>query len=136
VSRERPVVVVAAVIRDGDRVLVCRRPEGKRHGGLWEFPGGKVEDGETRAQAVRRELREELVLTVDAVGATQFVATDPGTPYRIEFIETAVTGPPQPLEHSEVAWHTPAELSVLPLAPTDARFVREFLIPSGSSELS
>ncbi len=126
-SPERPVIVVAAVMRDGDRVLVCRRPEGTRHGGLWEFPGGKVEEGESRAHAVRRELREELALDVDAVGATQFVATDPGTPYRIEFIETAATGTPQPLEHSEVAWCTLAELSELPLAPTDARFVKERL---------
>jgi 8-oxo-dGTP diphosphatase len=121
------IVVVAAVVRDGDRYLVCRRPAHKRHGGLWEFPGGKVEAGETRADAVRRELEEELALEVLSVGATQFVATDPGTPYQVEFIEAVTAGVPTPLEHSEVAWCALRGLSGLPLAPTDARFVAEFL---------
>ncbi|MFH1530702.1 MAG: (deoxy)nucleoside triphosphate pyrophosphohydrolase [Pseudomonadota bacterium] len=120
-------VVVAAVIRDGDRVLVCRRPMGGRHGGLWEFPGGKVEAGESRGDAVRRELLEELGLVVVSVGATRFVATDPGTPFRVEFIETAAPGTPRPLEHSEVVWCAPEALSAMPLAPTDARFVAEIL---------
>jgi 8-oxo-dGTP pyrophosphatase MutT (NUDIX family) len=52
--------VLAAVIRRQDRYLVCRRPAHKRHGGLWEFPGGKLEPGETLLEAARRELREEL----------------------------------------------------------------------------
>lgn len=45
-NENRPIKVTAAVIGDGERVLVCKRPVGKRHGGLWEFPGGKVEPGE------------------------------------------------------------------------------------------
>jgi len=128
IDDEEPRVVVAAVIRDGDRVLVCRRRAGKRHGGLWEFPGGKVEAGESLAQAVRRELLEELGLEVVSVGATRFVAMDPGTPFRVEFIETTAPGAPRPLEHSEVAWHVPDDLSRMPLAPTDARFVAEVLL--------
>lgn len=121
------IVVVAAVIRDGDRYLVCRRPAHKRHGGLWEFPGGKVEEGETPADAVRRELKEELALEVVSVGATRFVATDPGTDFRVEFIEVTVAGAPVPLEHSAVAWHGPRSLASLSLAPSDAAFVAAHL---------
>ena len=60
--------VIAAVVWRGDRLLVCQRPAHKRHGGLWEFPGGKVEAGESDAAAARRELREELGVEVTAVG--------------------------------------------------------------------
>ena len=62
--------VVAAVIRRGDTLLVGRRPEAKRHGGMWEFPGGKIDPGETPEDAARRELAEELALSVTAVGRT------------------------------------------------------------------
>lgn len=99
-----PIVVVAAIIRDGARVLACRRPEHKRYGGLWEFPGGKVESGETREEAVRREIKEELGLYVVSTGRTLFVATDPGSPFQVEFIETEAIGSPGPTEHSEISW--------------------------------
>ena len=56
--------VLAAVIWEGDSVLICQRPPHKRHGGLWEFPGGKVRPGESRLDAARRELWEELNLKV------------------------------------------------------------------------
>ena len=62
-------LVVAAVVRRGDTVLLCRRPLEKRHGGLWEFPGGKVQPGETATQALERELDEELGLELSAAAA-------------------------------------------------------------------
>lgn len=57
--------VVCGVVVDGDRVLLVQRPPGGRHGGMWEFPGGKVEAGETHAQALARELEEELGIVAD-----------------------------------------------------------------------
>ena len=70
-----PVRVVAAVIErasdEGARLLVCRRPAHKRHGGLWEFPGGKVEAGEDLLHAARRELAEELALETETAGSGQ-----------------------------------------------------------------
>ena len=66
-SADRTVVdVVGAVIRDGDRVLLAQRPEGKAQAGLWEFPGGKIEPGETPEEALARECREELAVSIEA----------------------------------------------------------------------
>ena len=70
---DRPIVLVTAVAlvdRDG-RVLIARRPEGKAMAGLWEFPGGKVDDGETPETALIRELNEELGIDVIAVGSAR-----------------------------------------------------------------
>ena len=123
------VTVVAAVVRRNGKVLVCRRPKGKRHAGLWEFPGGKVRTDESVEQAVKRELAEELRLTVDSVGETLFSAQDPGSPFVILFMETTVSGEPEPLEHDEVRWVRPDALSGLPLAPADRRFAESCLFP-------
>ncbi len=127
-----PVAVVASVIvRDG-RYLLCRRPEGKRHGGLWEFPGGKVKDGETRIEAVRRELAEELDLETTGLGALLYSAADEGAPFVIEFVETLTAGTPVLREHTELGWFTPEELGSMSLAPADARFARA--LQAGASE--
>lgn len=117
------VPVVAAVIRRHDgAVLLARRPEGKRHGGLWEFPGGKILEGESRADAVRRELAEELELETEELGTLLFSAQDEGAPFVIEFMETRAVGDPVLHEHSAFGWFTAAELSEIELAPADARF--------------
>jgi 8-oxo-dGTP pyrophosphatase MutT (NUDIX family) len=123
-GRRETIVVVAAVVRRGDRYLVGLRPQHKRHGGLWEFPGGKLREGESRLDAATRELGEELDLTVVALGRLLLAVEDEGSPFVIEFYETTVTGTPEAREHSEVGWLTVAELGGLDLAPADARLVR------------
>lgn len=124
-----PVRVLAAVIRRRGRFLVGRRPEHKRHGGLFEFPGGKVHPGEADAEALARELVEELGLTVGATGATLFSAADPGSPFHVHFVAVRAEGDPLALEHRELVWATAGELAAggLELAPCDARFVAEAL---------
>ena len=112
--------VIAAVIQRGDKYLLGQRPESKRHGGLWEFPGGKVHDGESRLEAIRRELAEELALKVVRIERLLFSVVDKGSPYVIEFVETIIEGTPIPYEHSEIAWLTIGELDELRLAPADA----------------
>ena len=119
-----PIPVIAAVVRRDGRYLVGRRPPGKRHGGLWEFPGGKVHEGEALLTAADRELEEELGLRALTAGALLFSASDGDAPFVIHFVEVEAEGEPVPLEHSEVGWFTAEELAELPLAPADAHFVR------------
>jgi len=118
-----PVLVIAAVVRRDGRFLVGRRPAGKRHGGLWEFPGGKIDPGESWLEAAHRELGEELGIHATSVGRLLLEVADPGSPYVIVFVEVEAAGKPVPTEHSEIGWYTPDELGALPLAPADARFV-------------
>jgi 8-oxo-dGTP diphosphatase len=127
--KRAPILVVAAVVRRGGRYLVGRRPEFKRHGGLWEFPGGKVDLGESMLEAARRELAEELSLSTKRIGRTLFSSCDGDAPFEICFVEVAIEGEPIPHEHSEVGWFTASELGRLPLAPADAAFVGELNRP-------
>src|SRR5687767_4741492 len=111
-------VVAAVVARDG-RLLVCQRPAHKRHGGLWEFPGGKCEPGESDADAVARELREELGVAAVAVGAERLAVHDAGSPFVIAFVPVEIVGDPVCHEHTALLWGTPDELVQLALAPSD-----------------
>ncbi len=122
--------VLAAVVRRGGRVLLAPRPAHTRHGGLWEFPGGKVEAGETDAVAIGRELREELDVAVVATGAALATHADPGSPFDVVFLEVEIAGEPRALEHAAVGFFTPAEAATLPLAPSDERFLQS-LAPIG-----
>ena len=125
---EKTIPVVAAVICREGRYLVCRRPLHKRHGGLWEFPGGKVHPGESLPDAVRRELAEELSLTTESVDPTPiFEAGDPGSPFHILFMDAVATGTPRAHEHEAIGWFTPDELGPMPLAPSDRRFALSLL---------
>jgi mutator protein MutT len=122
--RAGPVVrVLAAVIRRGERYLLCQRPRHKRHGGLWEFPGGKLEPGESLLHAARRELAEELGLETEHAGDVVYRVHDAGSPFLIEFVPVATRGEPRAIEHEALAWVTLAEAEALPLAPGDRAFV-------------
>jgi len=122
-----PTRVLAAVVTRDDRLLVGRRPADKRHGGLWEFPGGKVEPGEDDHAAMARELREELAVTLMRLGDVRFVRHDDGSPFEIVFRDVSIQGEPVALEHAAIGWFTAAELAAMPLAPSDAAFVAELL---------
>ena len=119
--------VLAAVVQRHEKYLICQRPSHKRHGGLWEFPGGKLEPGETNFDAARRELAEELGVQALAVSSSLFSICDPGSEFIIDFVPTVIDGEPQCLEHLDLKWITLEELALLQLAPSDRRFV-EFLL--------
>src|SRR4028118_6339 len=95
--------VLAAVVQRAGRLLLARRPSGKRHAGLWELPGGKFLLGETPLDAARRELAEELGVEVDAVGDLLLARPDPGSPFIVEFYRVEVAGEPPAVEHAELA---------------------------------
>ena len=117
------VQVIAAVIQRDSRYLVCRRPPHKRHGDLWEFPGGKLEGQESFLDAAARELLEELELTVTSVGEVEMTIADPGSPFVINFALVQVAGEPVPHEHTAVSWLDLDGLLTLQLAPSDRQFV-------------
>jgi 8-oxo-dGTP diphosphatase len=116
------VPVLAAVIRRGDRYLLAERPAHKRHGGLWEFPGGKLEPVESWLEAAARELREELDVEVVSVGEPIFRRRDPASAFEIVFVDVEIRGEPEALEHEQVRWVTVAEMAGLALAPADRAF--------------
>jgi len=117
-----PIRVVACVIERAGRLLLCQRPAHKRHGGLWEFPGGKVEPGESDLDAARRELREELGVAVVDVAPAEFAILDPGSPFEIASVPTEIRGEPACLEHAAMAWVTEEAVGGLELAPSDRRY--------------
>jgi mutator protein MutT len=127
--------VVAAVIERDGRMLVGLRPPEKRHGGLWEFPGGKLDEGETAARAAQRELAEELALAVSSVGPRLLAIEDEDSPFVIEFYRVRVSGEPTALEHVEIGWFTASELLTMPLAPADAAFASWLRRSSGDPSL-
>ena len=127
-------LVVAAVLRRGATVLLCRRPLEKRHGGLWEFPGGKVHAGETPGQALERELAEELGLVLTAAAAAPLAQfDDPGSTFTIAFHPVAARGEPEAREHLEVRWVEVTRAGAYDLAPSDRRFVAGGFLDGGPS---
>jgi len=109
-------------------MLVCQRPAHKRHGGLWEFPGGKCEPGESDEDALRRELLEELDLELVSAGAPEFEAHDEGSPFMIVFIPVVTAGDPVAHEHDALLWGAADEIGALPLAPSDRRYVEHWVV--------
>lgn len=116
--------VVACVIKQQGRYLLCQRPKGKRYAGLWEFPGGKLHAEEDLVAAARRELREELNLELKAAGRCLFEQADPASGLVICFLEVTVSGKPCLIEHAALWWATLDELPARQLAPSDSEFVK------------
>ena len=119
--------VVAALVRRGDKFLACQRPAHKARGLLWEFVGGKVEPGETPEQALIRECREELAVTVQPGPVFMEVTHEyPDMTVRLTLFEARITdGEPQLLEHNAIAWITPAQIDAYDFCPADVEILAE-----------
>ena len=119
--------VVAALIWDKNRFMICQRPEHKARGLLWEFVGGKVEPGETKQQALVRECREELNVTVD-VGEVfmEVVHRYPDiTVHLTLFCATIAEGVPQKLEHNDIRWINPSQIPEYDFCPADEEILQK-----------
>jgi mutator protein MutT len=119
------ILVVAAVIEQTDRFLITRRQDGVHLAGFWEFPGGKVADGESHAAALRREIREELdagVVVRDLVLETSHEYPD--RIVTLFFYRCDLIGTPRPLLGQEMAWVARSELLSLSFPPADDELIR------------
>ena len=113
--------VVAALIWDGERFLACQRPAHKTRGLLWEFVGGKVEPHETKEDALIRECKEELDVTLEVGDIFMEVthAYPDMTVHLTLFNARIAEGVPQKLEHQEIRWITVEEIDQYPFCPAD-----------------
>lgn len=121
--------VVAALVWDNDKFMICQRPENKARPLLWEFVGGKVEPGETKEQALIRECQEELNITL-AVGGEFMDALHEYPDILVHltvFNATILKGVPEKLEHNDIKWITPSEISNYEFCPADVEILHKIL---------
>ena len=113
--------VVAALIWQGERFMICQRPKHKARGLLWEFVGGKVELGETKEQALIRECYEELgiILSVGDIFMDVIHEYPDIKVHLTLFNATIAKGEPQKLEHNDIKWITPSEIQDYDFCPAD-----------------
>ena len=113
--------VVAALIWEQDKFMICQRPAHKARGLLWEFVGGKVEPGETREQALIRECREELAVELDVGGVfTEVVHEYPDLTVHLTLFHAAIReGTPEKLVHEDIRWITVNEIDQYVFCPAD-----------------
>ena len=119
--------VVAALIWDNDKFMICQRPAHKARGLLWEFVGGKVEPGETKEQALIRECQEELAVTLSVSNVFMDVVHEyPDlTVHLTLFNATIAEGEPQKLEHNDIKWITPSEIPNYEFCPADVEILEK-----------
>ena len=125
-GNEMPTEVVAALIWDKNKFMICQRPATKARGLLWEFVGGKVEPGETKEQALIRECQEELAITL-SVGEIFMDVTHEYPDITVHltlFNATIAEGTPQKLEHNDIRWITVEEIPEYAFCPADAEILR------------
>ena len=119
--------VVAALIWDKDKFMICQRPAHKARGLLWEFVGGKVETGETKEQALIRECQEELAVTLSVGNVFMDVVHEyPDLMVHLTlFNATIAEGEPQKLEHNDIKWITLSEIPNYEFCPADEEILRQ-----------
>ena len=126
-TRKKPVDVVAALIWEKDKFLICQRPADKARGLLWEFVGGKVEKGETKRQALTRECAEELAISVEVGDKFMEVLHDyPDMLIRLTLYHCTIpNGFPQALEHNDIRWIHPSQIDDFDFCPADTDILKE-----------
>ena len=128
-SNANIIEVVAALIWDNDKFMICQRPATKSCALLWEFVGGKVEPGETKEQALIRECQEELTITLSVADAFMDIVHEyPDiTVHLTLFNATIANGVPQKLEHNDIKWITPAEIPQYNFCPADTEILTRII---------
>lgn len=119
--------VVAALIWDNNRFMICQRPAHKARGSLWEFVGGKVEPGESKEEALVRECREELGVTVDVGDIFMEVTHNyPDITVHLTLFSASIReGVPQKVEHQDIRWITAEEIGGFSFCPADTEILEK-----------
>ena len=128
------VEVVAALIWDNDKFMICQRPAHKARALLWEFVGGKVEPGETKEQALVRECLEELAVTLSVGDVFMDVVHEypDSTVHLTLFNATMAECIPQKLEHNDIRWITPSEIPNYNFCPADIEILTAISLKRGN----
>ena len=121
--------VVAALIWENDKFMICQRPVHKARGLLWEFVGGKVEPGETKEAALIRECQEELAVILSVGDVFMEVVHEyPDITVRLTLFNAVIAeGVPQKLEHNDIRWITPAEIPQYNFCPADVEILDKIM---------
>ena len=127
--------VVAALIWENGRFMICQRPAHKTRGLLWEFVGGKVEPGESKQQALIRECKEELdvLIRVDPVFMEVCHEYPDMTVQLTLFHAVIIQGQPKRLEHQDIQWITPAQISQYDFCPADQAILERIAAEYGQT---
>ncbi|MBE6735103.1 MAG: (deoxy)nucleoside triphosphate pyrophosphohydrolase [Ruminococcaceae bacterium] len=127
--------VVAALVWNEDKFMICQRPSHKKRGLLWEFVGGKVEAGESKESALIRECREELDIEVEVENVFMDVVHDyPDLLVHLTlFNATIKEGTPRLLEHNDIKWITPEEIGNFEFCPADEEILKRIVREYGKS---
>ena len=123
------VEVVAALIWNGEKFMICQRPANKKRGLLWEFVGGKVEKGESKEQALIRECKEELDIEIEVESkffSTKHTYPDSNINLTV-FNSRIVRGRPKLLEHNDLKWITKDEISNYNFCPADVVILKKII---------
>lgn len=122
--------VVAALIWDKDKFMICQRPTHKARGLLWEFVGGKVEPGETKEQALIRECQKELAVTLSVGDVFMDVVHEyPDlTVHLTLFNAVIIEGVPQKLEHNDIKWISPSEIPNYEFCSADVEILKKIML--------
>ena len=117
--------VVAALIWENDKFMICQRPVTKSCALLWEFVGGKVEKGETKKQALKRECMEELGIELDVGDIfTEVIHEYPDITVHLTLFNATISrGTPQKLEHNDIKWISPSEIPDYNFCPADVEIL-------------
>lgn len=121
--------VAAALIRNGDKFMICQRPAHKSNALLWEFVGGKLEKGETKEEALIRECMEELGIKIE-VGDEFFDVVHQYPDILVHltiFNATVAEGTPKLLEHNDIKWITPEEIHEYKFCPADDEILKRIM---------
>jgi mutator protein MutT len=121
-----PIVVCAAVVERDGRFLITKRQKGVHLEGLWEFPGGKCDPGESLPACLARELKEELDVDVVGVGEEVFTTVHayPDRSVELHFLRCELTGQPAPQQGQQMQWVAREDLCRLPFPPADVELIR------------